>query len=203
MYSVVLLMALSGGADAPAAHGCNGCNGCHGGRSHGCNGCNGCNGCHGGRSRGGRRHNCHGCNGCYGCNGCHGSYNCCGCYGYAAPACGCYGGAPAGDKKDKDAKPLPKPGKDGEEATIAAPATVVVNLPADAKLSVDDYLTTSTSTTRVFVSPALTPGKDFTYTLKGEIVRDGKTVVATKQISVRAGVRTNVNLEFPVAVASR
>jgi uncharacterized protein (TIGR03000 family) len=118
-----------------------------------------------------------------------------------APACCGCAGTPAPEKK-KDAKELPKPGKD-DESSIAAPATVVVNLPADAKLSVDDYLTTSTSATRVFVSPALAPGQDFTYTLKGEIVRDGKTIVATKQISVRAGVRTNVNLEFPVAVASR
>jgi uncharacterized protein (TIGR03000 family) len=202
MYSVVLLMALSGGAETPAAHGCNGCNGCngnsscHGGRSRG-HGCNGCD-CGGGRSRGHRNHGCCGCNGGYnhGCCGCQGyNYSCCG----AAPVCGCAGGQPVEQKKD--AKDLPKGGKD--ESSIAAPATVVVNLPADAKLRVDDYLTTSTSTSRVFVSPALTPGQDFTYTLKAEIVRDGKTVVATKQITVRAGERTNVNIEFPVAVAAK
>jgi uncharacterized protein (TIGR03000 family) len=98
---------------------------------------------------------------------------------------------------------MPVP-KKGEEASVPAPATIVVNLPAEAKLSVDDHVTTSTSATRVFTSPNLTPGQDFSYTLTGEIVRDGKPVVATKRISVRAGEETRVSLEFPVAsVASR
>jgi uncharacterized protein (TIGR03000 family) len=98
---------------------------------------------------------------------------------------------------------MPKP-KKGEEARIDAPATIVVSLPAEAKLRVDDYMTTSTSATRVFVSPALDAGKEFSYTLTGEIERDGKPVVATKRITVRAGEETRVALEFPVAaVASK
>src|SRR5262249_26990094 len=52
--------------------------------------------------------------------------------------------------------------------------------------------------------PALEPGKEFNYTLKGEIVRDGKTVTASQRITVRAGEETRVNLEFPTArVAQR
>jgi uncharacterized protein (TIGR03000 family) len=96
---------------------------------------------------------------------------------------------------------MPKPDKPGE---VAAPATIVVTLPADAKLTVDDSPTASTSSPRVLVSPTLEPGKEFHYTLKGEILRDGKTVTATQRIAVRAGEETRVNLEFPTAsVAQR
>jgi uncharacterized protein (TIGR03000 family) len=103
----------------------------------------------------------------------------------------------------KPAEGIPSP-KKREEARIAAPATIVVSLPADATLRVDDYTTTSKSATRVFVSPTLDAGKEFWYTLTGEIQRDGKPVVATKRISVRAGEETRVEFEFPVAaVASK
>lgn len=99
--------------------------------------------------------------------------------------------------------PAPK-AESKEEARINAPATIVVSLPADATLRVDDYTTTSKSATRVFVSPTLEAGKEFSYTLTGEIQRDGKPVVASKRISVRAGEETRVELEFPVAtVASK
>ena len=248
MYSVVLLVALSGGAEAPAADcgggGCNG--GCHGGRlfgghgchgglfsghgchgglfsGHGCHGCNGgssCDGCHGGhRLFGGhgchgysscnggchggchgglfRRHGCHGCNGCYGsgCNGsaCSGAVICngsAGCSGAVAPAT-----APAPAPKE-----MPKP--KAKEANISAPATIIVSLPAEAQLKVDDYVTTSTSATRMFVSPTLNAGTEYTYTLTGEIVREGKSVVASKRITVRAGEETRVNLEFPTTIVA-
>jgi uncharacterized protein (TIGR03000 family) len=96
---------------------------------------------------------------------------------------------------------MPAP-KTREEARIAAPATIVVSLPADASLRVDDYTTVSKSATRVFVSPKLDAGKEYCYTLTGEIQRDGKPVVATKQINVRAGEETRVVLEFPTAAVA-
>ena len=71
-----------------------------------------------------------------------------------------------------------------------APAIILVSLPAEAKLMVDDHTTTSTSAQRRFASPPLQPGKDFHYTLKAEMVRDGQTVVATKEVTVRAGETT-------------
>jgi uncharacterized protein (TIGR03000 family) len=98
---------------------------------------------------------------------------------------------------------MPVP-KRSEEARSAAPATIVVSLPADATLRVDDYTTVSKSATRVFISPTLEAGKEFHYTLTGEIERDGKPVVAVKRIAIRAGEETRVVLEFPAAaVASK
>ena len=200
MYSVVLLVALSGGAETPAAYGCNGCDcggcyGCRGGRfrQYGCQGCNGCTcgGCNGGRGGFFRRSGCRGCSGCYGCNGCNGCRGCSGCYGPAA--------APVTPAKPPEKMPVPKR---SEEARLAAPATIVVSLPADARLRVDDYITASKWCTRVFVSPTLDAGKEFFYTLTGEIQRAGKPVVATKRITVRAGEETRVELEFPAAAVA-
>ncbi|HXG08360.1 MAG TPA: TIGR03000 domain-containing protein [Gemmataceae bacterium] len=204
MYSVVLLMALSGGAETPAFGRCGGCNGCYGcaGWCGGCRGglfggkaCKGCRGCH----------DCHGYVVCHGCYGCHGYVVCHGCAGYVCHGCAgyvCHGCAGHPHAPPPPPKPMPK--KDKEEKPTAAPATIIVNLPADAKLMVDDTPTTSTSSTRVLVSPVLEPGRDFHYTLKGEIIRDGRPVVATQRITVRAGEETRVTLEFPEAsVAQR
>jgi uncharacterized protein (TIGR03000 family) len=197
MYSVVLLMAISGGADVPACHASHGCHGgyaschggagCHGGRAschggEGCHGgyasCHGGGGCHGGRHHafGGRRHSCHGGGGCYG-----SSYGCCG------------GGAPVGGEKPKD---MPKPGdkpKDKEdEVSTSAPATIIVSLPAEAKLSIDDAATSATGAVRTFVSPNLNNGREYHYDLKAEV--GGKTIA--KRITVRAGEETRVQIDM-------
>jgi uncharacterized protein (TIGR03000 family) len=251
MYSLVLMMALSGGVEAPAGHHdcCGGCYGCCGGWScggYGCCGC--CGGCHGG-------HGCHGCHGGHSffhhhdscCGGCYSScccgggyYGCCGCSGYCCGGgyygcCGGYNGCcggyygccgggyygccggtvappappvtppvppPDGGKPmppPDGGKPMPPPDdapkpKVGTEANIPAPATIIVSLPADAKLMIDDFATKSTSASRVFTSPELNPAQAFSYTLKAEIVRNGQTLTATEQVSVRAGAETRVSL---------
>jgi uncharacterized protein (TIGR03000 family) len=70
---------------------------------------------------------------------------------------------------------------------------------------IDDAATTSKSAQRVFVSPSLNPGREYHYTLKAEWVRDGKPVVVSKEIAVRAGQETRVQIaaEQPASVASR
>jgi uncharacterized protein (TIGR03000 family) len=76
-------------------------------------------------------------------------------------------------------------------------AKLYVTLPADAKLTIDGTPTVSTSETRVFESPSLTPGKTFYYVLKAIVVRDGKTETVTKEVTVRAGEDTRVRFEIP------
>jgi uncharacterized protein (TIGR03000 family) len=72
-----------------------------------------------------------------------------------------------------------------------------VTLPAAAKLTVDDSPTASTSASRVFESPSLTPGKTFYYVLKATVVRGGKTETVTKKVAVRAGEDTRVKIDIP------
>lgn len=78
-------------------------------------------------------------------------------------------------------------------------ATLVVTLPADATLSIDDATTSSISANRVFVTPALEAGKEYEYTLKAQIVRDGKKQIVTEKVTVRAGKTSQVELKLPAA----
>ena len=78
-------------------------------------------------------------------------------------------------------------------------ATLVVTLPADATLSIDDAATSSISANRVFVTPALEAGKEYEYTLKAQVVRDGKKQIVTEKVTVRAGKTSQVELNLPAA----
>jgi uncharacterized protein (TIGR03000 family) len=217
MYSVVLLMALSGGAEAPdchrSCHGCSGCSSsycggyCGGGCSSSCHGGGGLfggHGCHGGGGLFGGHHrsSCHGCSGCYSCacSGCYGGgygggcYG--GCYGGCAGCAGCAGYYPAGGGMMMEMKPGEKikdmPKEKGKEE-VSAPATIVLSLPADAQLTIDGAATTSASASRTFLTPELAPATDFVYTLSAKIVRNGETLTATEKVTVRAGEETRVN----------
>jgi len=187
MYGVVLLLAVTAGGESAdlgrkGGRGCHGCSGCCGYVScygcHGCSGCYGCHGCYGG-------YTCHGCCGCYGhVVSCHG---CCGCYGHVhVPVYSCCGYAPAGGGHAGHGK------RAAAESSNAA--TVVVTLPADAKLTIDGNATTSTSSTRTFETPALDAGKTYSYTLEATYQKDGKAVVVNKKITIEAGKTTNVDL---------
>jgi uncharacterized protein (TIGR03000 family) len=68
-----------------------------------------------------------------------------------------------------------------------APARLIVNLPADAKLFLQGQPTTSGSAERTFLTPALEPGYVYTYTVRAEIVRDGRMLTETKTVEVTAG----------------
>jgi uncharacterized protein (TIGR03000 family) len=205
MYSVVLMAALTAGTSTPS-WGCNGgFGGCHG---FGCHG--GFRGCHGGFGRG-----CYGgYGGCYGCSGggCYGGYGgCYGGYGYASYGSGwyfgatCYGAgcngchgmpayapgqvspptAPPGGLKPEQVPPPKK--EEGKESAALNQARLIVELPADAKLYVDDRLTTTTSERRVFNSPQLQEGQTYYYMLRAEVARDGKTLSETKRVLLHAG----------------
>jgi uncharacterized protein (TIGR03000 family) len=168
-----------------------GCGGghCGGGRGGHCGG----GGCGGGYCGGG---------GCYmgGCGGgfcgggymgggyCGGGYS--GGYGMACPGGVCYM-APGG-------------GMMMAQAPAARPATLVVNLPADAVLIVDGQKTESVSGERVFQTPELPVGQDYHYVLEARVVRDGKAEVISQRVTVRGGEQANVRLELPAAaVAAR
>jgi len=187
MYSVVLMAALSTGGDAPAF----GRHGCWGG---GCWGCYGCCGCWGG---------CWG--GCYGCWGCYGGWGGGYGYAYAAPVYGGYGYASASPLY---AAPviMTASAASYETPTVAPPPTdaarVVVDLPADAKLFVNDQPTKSTAARRVFQSPRLDPGSRYSYLLRAELQRDGKKYEQTKKISVRPGQETTASFTESDILAS-
>jgi uncharacterized protein (TIGR03000 family) len=183
MYSVVLVMALAGTAEAPECHG--------GNNSCGCMGFNFSCGCFGGRN------NCAPSCGCYG-----GNYN----YNSSCGCCGTnYGGGgmiltPTPAEKMPEKIGEPKKGKDA--ANLPAPGTIVVTLPSNAKLTVDGYVTQQTSNQRVLVTPPIQRGQDFTYTLVAETTDNGQLVSQTQRVTVRAGQQSPVNFTFPTAPAA-
>lgn len=99
----------------------------------------------------------------------------------------------------------PKKEEKKKQEEVSAPATIIVNLPADAQLTFDGEQTRSTSSRRVFVTPELSPGADFAYVLKAEVMKDGKPVVLDeKKVTVQAGSTAEVTLGAASAsVASR
>jgi uncharacterized protein (TIGR03000 family) len=205
MYSVVLATVLTAGGASPAwgHHSCHGCCGGYNAFSYSCGGCCGgyssCHGCCGGYS------SCHGCCGgyssCYGCCGGYSScYGCCGgCSG------GCYGTVtnfvPVQPEKKEEKKGDKKNEK--ESGARATQATVVVELPADATMIIDDYVSDLTSDTRMFVTPDLVPERDYYYTIKAEVMRDGRKVTQSQKIFVRAGRTTRVEFGEMAASAAR
>ena len=181
-------------------------------------------GCHQRQGLFSRGHGCASSHGGYGCassgHGCAVSYGCAASHGcsrgglfgghrnrggcncpptcstYAAPVCG---GTVIVDPTTK--KVMPK----GEEVkppvkkpgSVSAPATIVVSLPADARLIVDGTATTSTSERRTLVTPNLEFGSDYVYTMVAEVVREGRTSSQTQQVTVRGGQTANVQFNFP------
>jgi uncharacterized protein (TIGR03000 family) len=79
---------------------------------------------------------------------------------------------------------LPAPEK---KTALDTPARLVVELPADAKLYVDDQLMQTNSARRVFNTPALQAGQTYFYILRAEVEIDGKPVTESKRVLVRAG----------------
>jgi uncharacterized protein (TIGR03000 family) len=84
----------------------------------------------------------------------------------------------------------PKPKLD--ETAAPAPARLVVKLPEDARLFVDDDPCPLTSARRAFDTPQLQPGVTYQYTIRAELTRDGRAVKASKRVLVRAGEETIV-----------
>ncbi|MCI0641218.1 MAG: TIGR03000 domain-containing protein [Gemmataceae bacterium] len=199
MYSVVLMMAISGGGEAPAQFGrcgggCNGCYAsCHGGGR--CGGCFGGGGCFGLRGRFGCSGGCFG--GCFGCHGCNGRVVCHGCTGGAC----CGGGAGAVPSTEPKVMPKKTPGaaETPKSANNQTRATLIVHLPADATLKIDGTPTVATSERRVFSSPPLVPGSQYYYVLEAQVVRDGQPIRVREQVVVQPGQEREITLTMPAA----
>jgi uncharacterized protein (TIGR03000 family) len=79
---------------------------------------------------------------------------------------------------------------------------LVVTLPEDATLTIDGRATVSTSGTRVFVSPPLEAGPEYSYTLVATVTRNGEEKSVTQTVPVRAGEEAKVSLAIPESVVA-
>jgi uncharacterized protein (TIGR03000 family) len=207
MYSIVLAAALTTGTAAPAHGGFFGCHGCHGG----CSGWSCCGGCYGSACYGGGSGWGHGCySSCYGCCGgwscCGGCYSSCygggwGCWGscygsWSGYNAGCwgsgYGGAWApgwgcsGNPYSGYVPAAPYMAPVGG-ADQPAPATVIIKLPADARLTVNGQETKVSNGEQRFRTPALEPGRTYSYEMTVTGKKADKEMTVTRKVTVRAG----------------
>ena len=85
--------------------------------------------------------------------------------------------------------------------TGPARATVVVRLPADARLFAEGTPLTLTTAERTFVTPVLPGGGEYGYTFRAEYARNGETITQTRTVGVRAGGKVSVEFVDLTAAA--
>jgi uncharacterized protein (TIGR03000 family) len=107
---------------------------------------------------------------------------------------------PKTDKTEQPKKPekpetpdKPKKKEGAIETGRAAPARLLVALPADAELFIDGQPTRSAESLRTFTTPNLQPGDTYYYVLRIEMQRDGKRVAEDRRVLLRAGEETRIN----------
>lgn len=85
------------------------------------------------------------------------------------------------------------------EMLAAGNATIEVELPANAKVYVNNVLTTSTGSSRSYVSNNLTPGKTYVYKLRVEFEQAGRAIVKHETVKLQAG--NKIAMQFKSIVA--
>lgn len=94
-------------------------------------------------------------------------------------------------------KPRPKPDADKKPGQ----ARLIIDVPAEAKLYIDDQLMKTTSAHRTFRTPALEAGQTYYYVVRAEVAQGGKQYTETRRLLVRAG--ENVQASFTDLVSAR
>ncbi len=87
--------------------------------------------------------------------------------------------------KPADREPVAPPKT--KESSAAKGAKLIVDLPADAKLFIDDRPIKTTSQHPIFATPNLENGKTYYYEVRVEVVRDGQVATDTKRVIFHAG----------------
>jgi uncharacterized protein (TIGR03000 family) len=82
-------------------------------------------------------------------------------------------------------------------------ASLTVRVPADAEIWFDDTKMTQTGTIREFVTPQLTPDKEYSYMTRARWTANGKVFDQTHKISFRAGQAILVDFLTPPPGASK
>jgi uncharacterized protein (TIGR03000 family) len=66
--------------------------------------------------------------------------------------------------------------------------------PPRAEITFEDEKTKQTGSRRLFISPPIKPGQNYTYHIKAKWTENGREVVRTRTVPVRAGERVMVDL---------
>ncbi len=82
-----------------------------------------------------------------------------------------------------------------EQPTEPNAATIRLHVPSAARVWFDGNETAQRGTDRTFVSPALTPGREHVYQLRVQWDDNGKAVERSREVTVHAGERLDLNLD--------
>jgi uncharacterized protein (TIGR03000 family) len=82
-------------------------------------------------------------------------------------------------------------------SSTAATARITVRVAPNAQIWFEDTATRQTGALREFQSPALTPGKTYTYDIRAQWRANGREVTQSRHISVHAGDRVMVDFMIP------
>jgi uncharacterized protein (TIGR03000 family) len=93
------------------------------------------------------------------------------------------------------------PFNDSALGELPSNAHISLAVPADAQVWFDGNPTRQTGTLRNYISPPLTPGPTYTYTLRVRWMNDGTPVEENRRVRVHAGAR--VRLHFTPSTAGR
>ncbi|HVU89464.1 MAG TPA: TIGR03000 domain-containing protein [Pirellulales bacterium] len=132
--------------------------------------------------------------------GYYGGYAGCGYGGCGAAPAAAPGNAPMAPPATTPT-PTPNPPATGTYNTPTSSTAVTsdrlmlaVNVPADAKVIINDRLTTSTGEHRTYVSNGVQPTANYSYRVQVDFVRDGKPVNEEKTVQLSGG--KSVSLTF-------
>ena len=79
------------------------------------------------------------------------------------------------------------PSSAGQPSTINREVLINVSVPATAEIWIEGKKTTQGGLFRQFISPPLTPGRDYSYDIKARWRDNGKEVTRTRHVNVHAG----------------
>lgn len=97
------------------------------------------------------------------------------------------------------AKPVPKAEKTSLRTAsnlTADSILMTVRVPSQAKIFINDRLTTSLGTVRQYITRQLGSGMIYTYNVRAEITRDGRTITQTRTMQLKAGQHIDLAFDF-------
>jgi len=106
------------------------------------------------------------------------------------------GGTPVVPEAQGGGSELPSVPEAGDQTSLLRSATLTVNVPADASVFVNGAKTKSVGSERTYVSRGLQSGFDYTYEIRAEVQRNGKTIDETKVVSLRAGQNSQLTFDL-------
>jgi len=114
---------------------------------------------------------------------------------------------PKEEKRERTPPPKDKSAAGGDSADAddtdtAIKSRVTVKVPEDARLWVNGVFCPLTSGTRSFETPAVEPGRLYVYTIRAEVIREGRRRSESREVVFEGGKPVTVKFDDPISVVT-